>query len=985
MKTHWINKKIKAKVNAGKLKMGIKSKLAYLIIAFFSLGSAHGFAQEQLISFSADQKQAGIAFSLADGNKLAPIIVSKDDWKGVQIAAENLSQDFKRVTGTKAPLVKPSEISTGNSTNNSHTAIIAGTIGHSKVIDQLIHSGKIQVDQVAGKWEATLIRVVAHPLPGIDQALVIAGSDKRGTIYGIYEISRQIGVSPWYYWADVPVASQNNIYCLDRTVVLASPKVKYRGIFLNDEAPALSGWVHEQFGGFNHQFYTKVFELLLRLKANYLWPAMWGNAFNDDDTLNPVLADQYGIVMGTSHHEPMLRAQQEWKRYGKGEWNYQDNQKVLQQFWKKGIQHMGTHESIVTVGMRGDGDMPMTEGSNIALLEKIIKDQRQIITSVTGKPASKTPQLWALYKEVQEYYDKGMRVPDDITLLLCDDNWGNLRKLPALNAKYRSGGYGIYYHFDYVGDPRNYKWINTNTIERTWEQMHLAYRYGVDKIWIVNVGDLKPMEFPISFFLDYARDPDKIAYEDLPAYTTAWAKQQFGGNFAQSIADVIDLYTKYNARVKPELLNSRTYSLKNYDEWNRVADAYNVLAKKSRAIYDKLPADYKAAYFELVDFQVAASANLYRLYRAQALNHLYAAEHRSVTNGYADSVRYYYLQDSLLTYRYNKINAGGKWNHFMDQTHIGYTYWQQPEHNSLPTVLEITLADQALLGIDSPDTLYIDQLPVAGCKAPLNQISLYAKGSKPAAYRITSANEKLINIERPTGEVSSDNAGRTIHLKVDWQAVTNKQYSAIDIKGSGGAHKQITVVLCPVDVAALPHEAYIQGGGSDLVSIDALGYISDSVKFGQGVRWTALKGFGKTAGAVTPMPVNFAPMAMSKENPSISYRFYTNESGAASIRFYLSPTLNIWHSEGLKFAYTIDGGMPVIMNINKGFETEALWRKEVAASIRKIEGQVNIKTSGLHTLTIWAISPGVVIQKMEIDFGKEKNSFLGAPISYYNP
>jgi len=973
MKTHWIPSIV----------CGVKAlqKAAFLLLVFLCWGSAYSFGQEQLIRFGGDQKQPDGAFSLAVPSQVAPVILSQDDWEGVRIAADDLCQDFKRVTGRAAPLLHTTLDSIGSA--GSHTAIIVGTIGHSELIDGLVRQGKIKVDEVAGKWEATLMQPVDHPFPGIDRALVIAGSDKRGTIYGIYEVSRQIGVSPWYYWADVPVRSQKHIYCLDRKVILASPSVKYRGIFLNDEAPALSGWVHEQFGGFNHQFYTKVFELLLRLKANYLWPAMWGNAFNDDDTLNPVLADQYGIVMGTSHHEPMLRAQQEWKRYGKGQWNYQENQKVLRDFWKKGIEHMGSHESIVTVGMRGDGDMPMTEGSNIALLEKIIKDQRQIITDVTGKPASKTPQLWALYKEVQEYYDKGMRVPEDITLLLCDDNWGNLRKLPALNAAYRQGGYGIYYHFDYVGDPRNYKWINTNTIERTWEQMHLAYSYGVDKIWIVNVGDLKPMEFPISFFLDYARDPAAISYDDLPAYTTRWAKQQFGSAFATSISDILHLFTKYNARVKPELLNAATYSLENYHEWDSVANAYSALAEKSRAIYEQLPDAYKAAYFQLVDFQVAASANLYRMYRAQALNHLYAQEHRSVTSQYGDSVRYYYLQDSLLTYRYNKINAGGKWNHFMDQTHIGYTYWQQPEHNSLPAVREIKLEDKALLGIAGPDTLYLEEPPTDSIAWFQDQITLYAKESRAVNYSVKPSDARLIEIKNPKGQVSADSAGAVLQLEVDWKSVTQKKYSSLAITGSGGTKKIITVALCPLDYKKLPHGAYIQRG--NLVSIDALGYISDSVKFSHGIRWTALKGFGKTAGAVTPMPVNFTPMAISPENPSISYRFVTQSAGPATIRFFLSPTLNIWHTEGLKFAYAIDGEAPVIVNINKGFETETQWRKEVAASIRKISDAVNIKSGGLHTLTIWAISPGVVIQKMKLNFGKERQSFLGAPVSYYNP
>src|SRR6185312_12898157 len=314
---------------------------------------------------------------------------------------------------------------------------------------------------------------------------------------------------------------------------------KYRGIFLNDEAPALSGWVHENFGNFNHLFYEKVFELLLRLKGNYLWPAMWGNAFNNDDTLNPVMANKYGIVMGTSHQEPMNQATEHWRHEHKGAWNYQTNDSVLRAFWKQGIENMDHRETIVTIGMRGDGDKPMTEGSNIALLEKIVAGQRKIIAEVTGKSASETPQDWALYKEVQDYYDKGMRVPDDVTLLFSDDNWGNLRRLPKLNATPRSGGYGIYYHFDYVGGPRNYKWIDTNQIERVWQQMRLADEYDADRLWIVNVGDIKPMEFPTSFFLDMAWNPKAMTLARMEAYPRDWAAEQFGPEHATMIGVIL--------------------------------------------------------------------------------------------------------------------------------------------------------------------------------------------------------------------------------------------------------------------------------------------------------------------------------------------------------------------------------------------------------------------------------------------------------------
>ena len=490
-------------------------------------------------------------------------------------------------------------------------------------------------------------------MKGIQHSLIITGSDRRGTAYGVFELSRRMGVSPWYWWADVPVKKKKEVYVKNGTYYSGTPSVKYRGIFINDEAPAFSGWTKEKFGGVNHRVYEKIFELMLRMKANYLWPAMWGNAFNDDDPLNPVLADRYGIVMGTTHHEPMLRAQQEWKRYGKGLWNYDSNEVRLKAFWKKGIEQMDSRESIVTIGMRGDGDMPMTEGSNIALLERIVKDQRNIIADVTQKPPAATPQLWALYKEVQNYYDKGMTVPDDITLLLCDDNWGNIRKLPKRSDSSRAGGFGIYYHFDYVGDPRNYKWLNTNSIPRVWEQMHLADEYGANRIWIVNVGDIKPMELPIQFFLDYAWNTKKWNAGNVDRYTQEWAEQIFGPAFAGPIAEILTAYTKYNSRRKPELLAPDTYSLVNYQEAETVVAEYSALAAKAEKIYNEIPVSYRNAYYQLVLYPVKACANLNKLYLAAGKNRLYAAQGRPSTNDLADSVKKYFDEDASLAHYYN--------------------------------------------------------------------------------------------------------------------------------------------------------------------------------------------------------------------------------------------------------------------------------------------------------------------------------------------
>ena len=651
-----------------------------------------------------EQNRAGAFNVLA-----AAIVVDAQEDTLIKMAASLLQHDIEMVTGKTVPL--------SGSREGYKSLILIGTFGRSALLRKMQAAGKI-TDKVGSRWEAYQIQAV-QPGEGLEQALVIAGSDKRGTAYGVFELSKQVGVSPWYWWADVPVKRKAALWVQSNVNLLEAPGVQYRGIFINDEAPAFSGWTKEKFGGVNHRVYEKVFELLLRLKANYLWPAMWGNAFNDDDPLNPVLADQWGIVMGTTHHEPMLRAQQEWKRYGKGAWNYDSNAAVLQAFWKKGIQNMGTHESIVTVGMRGDGDMPMAQGTAISLLEKIVADQRNIIREVTGKPAAQTPQLWALYKEVQDYYDKGMRVPDDVTLLLCDDNWGNLRKLPRLTDKPRTGGYGIYYHFDYVGGPRNYKWINTNNIARVWEQMHLAYEYGVNKIWIVNVGDLKPMEFPISFFLDYAWNPRKWNEDNLRLYYTQWAGEQFGTKHAKEIGEIIRLYSQYSARRKPELLDADTYSFAIYDEVTTVAKEYNLLLMQAKRINALLPARYKDAYFELVLHPVKALANLQEMYMNVALNKYNAAKNVSLANGYADKVKQLYLNDSLISVEYHSIQ-NGKWNHLMDQTHIGYTYWQQPPVNKMPEVKYIPVPEDSTMNAEiMQDTTLISS--GAEYKIPFNK------------------------------------------------------------------------------------------------------------------------------------------------------------------------------------------------------------------------------------------------------------------------
>jgi hypothetical protein len=621
--------------------------------------------------------------------KIASISFDTSDYKGVMRAITDLQNDIDSVTGAK-PIFTTAETS-------SEYEIVIGTLGKNKLIDNLISSKKLYVADLKGKWESFVIATIPNPQPNSKQWLVIVGSDKRGTIYGIYELSKQLGVSPWYWWADVPAKKRPAAYVLSGRYASGEPKVKYRGIFINDEAPCFSGWTKEKFGGVNSKMYVHMFELLLRLRANYLWPAMWGNAFNEDDPENPRLADEYGIVMGTSHHEPMMRAQKEWgnhrKEYGNGEWNYKTNEAGLKKFWEDGLKRNKPYEQVITMAMRGDGDLPMSDSENaeenFKLLQKIMNDQRQIIEKVTKKPAKETPQIWALYSEVLEFYDQGMKVPDDMTILLCDDNWGDVRRLPELGEKKHPGGYGIYYHVDLHGAPRAYQWLNMTQIPHMWEQLQLTYSYGVDKVWILNVGDLKPNEYPMDFFLNMAWNPTSFNQDNLDEYARKFCEDKFGTDEAKEAADILSTYCKYNSRVSAEMLDQNTYNLES-GEFLQVKDAYMALEARVLRQYLKIPVNYRDTYTQLILHPVRAMANLYDMYYAVAMNKKLVADNDLRANSWADRVEYCFQRDAELSKDYNLNVSNGTWNHLMDQTHIGYKSWDEPkEGNIMPKVIRI--------------------------------------------------------------------------------------------------------------------------------------------------------------------------------------------------------------------------------------------------------------------------------------------------------
>jgi hypothetical protein len=953
-----------------------------LLLGLTGPRTAHALGEPKYVSNVSSQ---GAVVFAANG-QAATLVVSGEDWPGVTRAVGDLSQDVGRVTGHDAPVIKIRAAAGIGATDNKFPAgvdvVIIGTIGKSPLIDSLIKRHKLDVSGIEGQWEAEVTTVVEHPMPGVRRALVIAGADKRGTIYGIYDLSEQIGVSPWYWWADVRVAHADALYVQPGRYVQAAPAVKYRGIFFNDEAPALSGWTKEKFGGMNHEFYTKVFELLLRLKANFLWPAMWNNAFAADDPENARLADEYGIVMGTSHEEPMMRAEKEWTAGHHGAWDYSTNQKEIDEFWRAGMERDKNYEEVVTLGMRGEGDTPMSASANTELLERIVADQREILKQTVNPNLEKVPQVWALYKEVQGYYESGMRVPDDVTLLWSDDNWGDLRRLPTADERKRSGGAGIYYHFDYVGGPRSYKWLNTNPIEKIQEQMNLALKYGADRLWVVNLGDGKPMEFPIEFFLDYARTPERWDKDHLDEFTKLWATREFGREHADEIATAMEDYTRYNGRRKPELIDATTFSLANYGEADRVDQEWRSLADRVDKLAAELPENQRASYFELIQYPVDACANLTEMYIEAGRNAADAKVGNPRANAEADEVRAMFARDAELSDEYNHKLLDGKWDHMMDQTHIGYTAWNDPPANVMPAVSWIQVPEAGSLGVSAEGATFsraggrfgFSLGTIDSVSDETRTLTLFDRGKTPVEFTVQTSAPWIV------ASATSGTAGATeqkVTLHVDWSKVPADADSAEGtVRLSSGEGRPMTYTLhaLRLPVTRADAQGFVESDG--YVAMEAANTSARTAD--SETHWEELPGYGETKSAMTVFPVTAESNTDSKAG--LSYKIYLYDAGDFQMQATLAPTLNFVPGRGLRFAVSVDGGPKTVVDeLEHNSQTD--WEQAVSDGVRRVTVPLAIAKPGYHQLEIWAVDPGVVLERIVVSHGPLPPSYLGPPES----
>ncbi|KAJ6625989.1 hypothetical protein B0H10DRAFT_2430075 [Mycena sp. CBHHK59/15] len=962
-------------------------------------------------------KSSASTFTVANNGKSASLILSSDEWPGVQRAAQDFAADIQRVTGIKPTVANISSRSTPS------LPIIIGTLGKSSLIDQIVNTSKVDVSSIENQWEAFMTKVIANPLPGVEKAYVMIGADKRGTIFAMYDHSEQFGVSPWYWWADVPTMQHPALFVTPSGCSHGSPSVKYRGIFLNDEQPALQNWAAEKFTNgtgaaltgspFNHLFYTKLFELMLRFKANFIWPAQWSSAFGVDDSQNQFLADMYGIVMGTSHEEPMMRSiPVEWNLFGIGPWDYVVNAQNVYNFWVNGTIRAKPFENLWTVGMRGNGDEPLAEGNDIALLEKIISDQRGLLSNVFNiSDVTAIPQVWALYKEVEGFYDDGMTVDDDITLLWTDDNYGNVRRYPIASERNRTGGAGVYYHIDYVGSPRDYKWITSSQIPKIYEQMSIAIDRDATRVWVVNVGDLKPYERETEFFITYGWNASRWNPDNLDNFVSLWAQREFdlSAEDTATVTSIVANLTRFNSRRKPELLNSTTFSLINYRESDNVLAAWQQLQDASTAIYNKLSTAIKPAFFQLVQHPVLASANLGNMLISAGQNNLRASQARLSTNALADQVEALFENDFDLETEYHTI-LDGKWDHMMDQTHLGYAYWQQPMTNSMPPISRVQKNKQALPGVmrispegslaawpgDNqfqcgqmfncpPPTVNIDQFdPI-----PNRFIDVGAGGPAPFTFTAT-VNASWLTLSATHGSISPSNTEQRIFATVDWsQLPAGLSEAAINFTATSGnpPTKQMTPAFIVANKTDVPagFKGFIEGGGAITFEAEHATR-NNSVA---GMVWRVIPGLGRTFSGVTPWPrlgnndQNFTAGA----GPSLEYDFYNFNGGNITVTTFVSPSNNgNGLDRPLAFAVQVDsapiqtshffppavpGQEPVGWDGNDGFAANNI----VSVPMKFV------LSPGAHTLKLFTVEPAVVVQKIVINTGGVKPSYLGPPES----
>lgn len=921
----------------------------------------------------------------------AGILYDQNDFKVVEIAANHLAEDIRNVTGVKPDvLTEPEKI--------KNSVVIIGTIGHSRIIDKLIEENKINSSGITGQWETYALEVIKKPFDDIGPALVIFGSDRRGTAYGVYELSKQIGVSPWYWWADVPVDKKKNIVIEKGFYTDGPPSVKYRGIFINDEDWGLKPWASKTFdpdlGDIGPKTYKQVFELLLRLKANHCWPAMHEctkpfNYYPD----NKKVADDYAIVMGSAHCEPLLfNNATEWDVNTMGDWRYDTNKEGVYKVLDKRVSENGKFDNVYTVGMRGihdrglRGNLKLEE--QIALLEQVFADQRKILTTHIDKKITEIPQVFIPYKEVMTLYKNGLKVPEDVTLMWVDDNFGYIRRLSDPLERKRPGGAGVYYHLSYLGPPHEYLWLCSTPPALIWEEMKKAYDFNARRVWIANIGDIKPGEYGMSFFLDLAWDINMVDHTNISSHLSKWLEDIFGNEYSEELTEVMEEFYALAFERKPEFMSfgdefsfyhwpelwkDSEYSFINYREAEKRLARYQAVSDKAAGLYEKMPDELKPAYFELVYYPVAASSYMNHKILLAQKNRWYAQQKRNNTNEIAKQVKDYYEKIKEVTEQYNEL-LGGKWKYMMSWKQNKYAvYYLMPplETTQVPEEAQMGIfveGDRPNRGID-----YIYTLPCFNSIYDEKYfVEIFNKGEAPFDFNAVPT-EKWIKLSCSHDRVDSK---ERIFVSIDWSQAPKQEMLKGQIKIQGTGSEETVYVNCFNPAEPTKDELkgmFVENNG--VISIPAENY-SRKVE-SAGITWGLIGGLGLTGKSAIMSPVTAGTLyTSSPDSPRLEYDIYTYNSGTVEIHSFVLPVFAINSFRSAQYAVSIDDGRPQCIDISVP-EYSGQWKQNVRRNASKNITRHHIDKPGKHTLKIWAVDTGMAIDKIIIDLGGLEISYLG--------
>lgn len=958
-----------------------------------------------LAQVSLSQNSSGSnVFSLVGKKDKACVYYDAQDFEVVKTTAGLFANDVKEVSGQILGVATTKETPQKN-------CIIVGTLGHNEWIDQMIAKKKLDVEPLKNRWESYLVQLVRNPLPGVDKALVIVGSDRRGAAYGLLSVSRTIGVSPWYWWADAPIVKKDQLHLKVDKYISKEPTVKYRGIFINDEDWGLYRWSKRNFekevGNFGPRTYAKVCELLLRLQANYLCPAMHdaSMAFHRIPE-NRVVADRFAIIMGSSHCEPLLfNTASEWKRDKMGEWDYINNKKGVDSVLNARVKECAPFENVYTLALRGLHDRAMNASNDMGdrkdMLQEALMAQRQMLIDAIGKPGEEIPQAFTPYKEVLDVYDEGLELPDDVTIIWPDDNYGYMKRLSSPKEQKRSGRSGVYYHSSYLGKPHDHLWMNTVSPTLMYEELRKAYDATADRIWLLNAGDIKSCEFAVDYFLTMAFDIDAFNFERAANYRTEWLCGMLGDQYRNEYQDVVNSFYKLAFARKPEFMgwgyqwttdkhgrerNTDTdFSLTNYREADNRLNEYRRIGSIVEKILNNMSDEkQKACFYQSLYYPVKGCELLNRMILDGQRNRWYSIQQRALTKELEKSAKACYDSLEIITNGYNSL-LGGKWNHVMTMKQgFAAAYFE------LPKLRDVELAPTASLGVMAEGEAVLKGLQSFHSLPCFNTylrqsyyVDVFNKGATPLKWKAAVTNDWIL-VSKKSGETATEDR---IEVSIDWAKVPagERILGTLDITSDRGEKESVYISVFNPTSPSLAE--------MDTLFVENNGYVSiDAASFHRKVENDAIKmiiipnlGCENTA-VQLGNPIAPAQRTAGRNTPRLEYDFYTFEQGSVDVYTYVLPTFPISKDRGYagheatnvetKYGVCIDEG-PVMTPSTSSFEYAQIWYESVLKNCRINKTTLHIDKPGKHTVKIICGDAGTVLQKVVLDFGGMKRSYMG--------